>query len=238
MRLRGWSKFELGWLVSFSAVALLLSLLWRDTLFGFTVFLSGVICVVLAAKGNIWTYSYGIYNSLAYAWVSYQNGLYGETMLNALYYFPMQIVGWFLWQKNMSGSSVRMRKLSARSAWAVLAISVIGTAGYGYWLSTLPGQNTPFMDALTNTLSIIAMILMAQRYSEQWTLFIVVNAVSVVMWGYRLLAGNPDAATMVLMWGAYLVNSVYGFRLWNLGAAAQPDAAKPTAAQESGGITG
>lgn len=231
--------FEITWLTLFSAVSVILSLAWKDTLLGFSVFLSGVICVVLAAKGNIWTYGFGIYNSLAYAYVSYLNGLYGETMLNSLYYFPMQIVGWLLWKKRMKGSTVFMRKLTLKGIIAVVILCIAGTAGYGYWLSTLSGQNTPYIDAFTNVLSVIAMILMAQRYREQWGLFILINIVSIVMWSYRLVNGSQDAATMVVMWSAYLINSVYGLMNWSKGVTiAEPNDEDNKVLQGNRGVTG
>lgn len=217
MKIKGWNLFEIIWLTLFTLVSIVLSVVWKDTILGFSVFLSGVICVVLAAKGNIWTYGFGIYNSLTYAYVSYLNGLYGETMLNALYYFPMQIVGWLLWKKRMQGNTVEMRKLSTKGIVGIAILCIAGTAAYGYWLSTLSGQNTPYVDALTNVLSVMAMLLMAQRYREQWGLFILINVVSIVMWSYRLVNGSQDAATMVAMWSAYLVNSVYGFASWSRG---------------------
>ncbi len=96
MKIKGWSLFEIVWLVSFSAVAIVLSLVWKDTLFGFSVFLTGIICVVLAAKGNIWTYGFEIYNSLSYAYVSYLSGLFGETMLNALVAIVMRMFFWLI----------------------------------------------------------------------------------------------------------------------------------------------
>lgn len=54
--LKNWNLFELVWLGVFSAVAIVLTVLWKDNLFGFTVFITGILCVVFAAKGNIFTY--------------------------------------------------------------------------------------------------------------------------------------------------------------------------------------
>jgi nicotinamide mononucleotide transporter len=219
MRRRGWTPFEIGWLAVFCLVAAVLSILWRDTLFGFSVFVTGVVCVVLAAKGNLWTYAFGAYNSLAYAWVAFAAGLYGEVMLNAVYYFPMQLVGWMLWRRRMGDHSVVMRKMGLRRSLTVAVGGAVAVAGYGFWLSGFAGQNTPYIDSLTNVLSVMAMVLMALRFREQWVLFILVNAVSAVMWGIRLGAGSAEAATMLVMWSAYLVNSLYGLWNWSRGAA-------------------
>lgn len=218
MRIRGWHPFEIVWLCSFSLISVVLSIVWQDSLFGLTVFFTGVVCVVLAAKGSIWTYAFGAYNTLGYAWVSYVSGLYGETMLNALFFFPMQIIGWLLWKNRMADTEVKMRQMPLKRMMFLFAGCTLAVIAYGTWLSTLPGQQTPYLDAVTNVLSVFAMILMALRFREQWGLWIVVNVVSITMWSLRLFDGSPDAGTMVVMWSAYLVNSVYGWVRWSKGA--------------------
>lgn len=218
MRVMGWNIFELIWLTVFSAAAISLSILWKDSIFGFSVFITGVLCVVLAAKGNIWTYYFGMYNSIAYAWLSYQNGLYGETMLNALFFVPMNIVGWFAWHRKMEDKAVSMRKLTLKGFLLAVLLCAAGTLLYGYWLSTLKGQNSAYIDAFTNSASITATIIMILRYREQWLFYFSINALSIVMWSLRLAQGSSNAATMVIMWSAYLINSIYGFYVWNKGS--------------------
>ena len=50
---------------------------------------TGVACVVCTGKGKLSAYIFGVVNCVLYAIISYQAKLYGETMLNALYYVPM-----------------------------------------------------------------------------------------------------------------------------------------------------
>ena len=61
--------------------------------------IAGVTCVVLVAKGSIWNYAFGLVNATLYALISYKAALYGDAALNALYYLPMQFVGWWQWRK-------------------------------------------------------------------------------------------------------------------------------------------
>jgi nicotinamide mononucleotide transporter len=97
---------------------------------------------------------------------------------------------------------------------------VIGVLAMGFGLSLIPGQNTPYIDATTNVLSIVATILMVRRFREQWLLYIVLNIFTIAMWTIRSINGSPDGAMMIVMWSAYLVNAVYGFIVWNHGARA------------------
>ena len=46
--------------------------------------ITGVLCVVLVAKGSIWNYAFGLVNVSLYALISYKASLYGDAALNAL----------------------------------------------------------------------------------------------------------------------------------------------------------
>ena len=67
--------------------------------------ITGVLCVVLVAKGSIWNYAFGLVNVSLYAWISYKAALYGDAGLNALYYLPMQFIGWWQWRKRGAAMS-------------------------------------------------------------------------------------------------------------------------------------
>ncbi len=213
-----WNAFEIIWLILFCAVAITITIATKDNPFGFTVFLSGVLCVVLVAKGNIMNYIVGTYNTIGYAWLAWGNGLFGEVGLNILFYLPMNVIGFFMWRKHVDNGTVTMRKLSVKWVCFLSAVSGVCIAGLGFALSLLTTQNTPYIDATTNVLSVVATILMVRRYREQWVAYIILNVFSVVMWAFRALSGSPEGPLMIVMWSAYLVNAFYGFYNWNKGA--------------------
>ncbi|WP_438445074.1 nicotinamide riboside transporter PnuC [Gorillibacterium sp. sgz5001074] len=215
--LKGWNLFELAWLGLFSAVAIVLTILMKDTFFGFTVFITGVLCVVLAAKGSLMTYVYGMYNTFGYAYLAYTNGLYGELMLNLLFFVPMNAIGFYMWKNHRHGGKLAMRQMSRRNLLLVAAACLAGTLGLGFGLSFIASQNSPYIDALTTVLSVAATFLMVYRFKEQWLLYIVLNMFTVLLWVIRMIDGSPDGGMMIVMWGAYLVNAVYGYYTWNKG---------------------
>ena len=89
MKIKSWNLYEIIWLALFSMVAITLTIVWKYTIFGFSVFITGVLCVILAAKGNLWTYIFGMYNTFGYAYLAFTNGLFGEMGLNLLFFAPM-----------------------------------------------------------------------------------------------------------------------------------------------------
>lgn len=217
-KLKNWTIYEIIWLFLFSLIAIVLTLMWQDTLFGFSVFITGVLCVVLAAKGNIFTYIFGMYNTLGYAYLAYNNGLYGELGLNMLFFVPMNIVGFIMWRRYVENGKLRMLQMKKSNFILLVFACGLTILGLGFGLSFIPGQNSPYIDATTNVLSVVATILMVKRYKEQWLLYIVLNFFTIIMWTLRTVNGSSDGPMMIVMWSAYLINAIYGFTVWHKGA--------------------
>lgn len=209
-----WTMFEKCWLLLSSALIVGLSLVWGDSLLAIFSSLAGVISVVLCAKGKIENYAFGLFQAVTYAYICFKAQIYGEVMYNILM-VPMIIIGIISWKKNMEAdeAEVKARNLTAKG-WVVVSVgSVAAVAAYSLILKML-GGNFALVDSTSTTLSVIATILMLARYSEQWLMWIVVNVVSVVLWVMALAKGDSSAVTLVVMWSAYLFNSVYGYVNW------------------------
>ena len=185
--------------------------------------ITGVLCVVLVAKGSIWNYAFGLVNVSLYALISYKASLYGDAALNALYYLPMQFIGWWQWRKRgaavseaqAEGQGVQVK--ARRFSWsqrALLAVGCTAAVIVGGFILKHFGDPQPLKDSTTTVLSIIAQALMALAFMEQWALWIITNIVSVVMWCVCVARGEAHAAVMVIMWVFYLLNSINGFRVW------------------------
>ena len=212
--LTGWKAWEIAWMAIACAVIIGLSIYWGDTLMGIISATTGVICVVATGKGKLMAYFFGLINCALYAIISYQAKYYGETMLNALYYVPMQFVGYFVWKKHMNSETHEVKK--RHMPWKIRGLSalaiVAGTWLYGMLLSYL-GGNMPYVDAFTTVCSVIAMIVSVGMYSEQWWIWVVVDVFTVYLWFVDFRAGNDNLATL-LMWIIYLGNAVIMLIKW------------------------
>lgn len=206
--LSGWNKFELLWLFVACAIITGLSIYWKDTAMGIISATTGVACVVLTGKGKLSAYVFGLVNCLLYAIIAYKAKLYGETMLNALYYIPMQFVGFYIWNKHMNKENHEVKKIHMKNKnrilWALAMI--LGTVIYGFILKAL-GDAMPFVDSFTTVSSVIAMIVSVKMYAEQWWIWILVDVFSVYMWWCNFTVGSDNLATL-LMWVVYLVNAI------------------------------
>jgi len=227
---RTWNLFEVAWLFVFCLIAVVLTILSKDTWIGFTAFITGVICVVLTAKGSIWSFWWGYVNILTYAYVAYTNGLYGEMGLNLCFFLPSNIIGLIMWKHNVKKAGhLVMRRLSMGWNWALGAICILSSAAMGFLLALIPGQNTPYIDATTNVLSIAATFLMMWRFREQWACWLTLDIFTIIMWAIRWVNNSPEGPLMTIMWSAYLINAFYGWYNWSKGAKEEADRCVHTA---------
>lgn len=210
----GWTKFEIFWLFTISTIITGLSIYFQDGVLGIISSLTGIICVVCTGKGKLSAYIFGLINTALYAYIAYQAQYYGEVMLNALYYVPMQFVGFYLWDKHMNSESneVIKTKMNFKGQLITLILSIISIYIYGLFLQKL-GGNLPFVDSASTCLSVIAMILSVKRYMEQWLLWIVIDVITIIMWCIDFMNGGSDMATL-LMWCVYLGNAIVMFIKW------------------------
>ena len=212
-KFNGWSLFEISWLLISTIVMIGLSIVWKDSLISLVSGVTGIIGVVLCAKGKIHTYYFSIINVFLYALLCLQNKLYGEVMLNLLYFIPMNIIGFYLWkkQKNDDGT-VKARSLTVKG-YIIMVVGLVVSISLYYQLLKGLGGNLQLVDSITTMTSVVAIILQVLRYKEQWTLWIIINIASVIMW--TMLLNTPNGSiTMIIMWAAYLINSIYGYFNW------------------------
>lgn len=231
--LKGWTRYELIWLVVATTTIVTLGFMWQDTLLGMISSISGILCVIMAAKGKIATFFFGVIQAATYAYISFGYGLYGEAMLNAFFFLPFQFIGFWLWRKNrntenkVSGEDVYAKRLTLKQ-WAVLIpVIIVSIIGYALILTSMDAQQVR-LDSAAVVLSVFAQFLMTFRYAEQWVMWIIINVLTITMWFLTLVQQNGNDWTVFAMWCAFLVNSIYGYINWR--KLAKNQQAQPTGA--------
>lgn len=221
--LSGWTFFEKVWLTIFTAINVYLFFAFDDTIVGLTASLTGMLCVVLVAKGRISNYAFGAVNTALYAYIAYNAQIYGDFMLNAFFYFPIQFIGFYMWNKHkikkQTETVVKAERLTV-DGW--IKLSIITFCSWALYAVILTGINGAQvgLDSATTVLSIIAQFLMLKRFAEQWIIWITVNVLSIVMW-LNVFLTNGESVTILVMWSAFLVNSIYGWIKWKNAAKEQ-----------------
>jgi len=213
--LSGWGKFERIIFPLEIVLIIMLSIYMNDSKIALLSAICGISYTILAGKGKISCYLFGLSGTLCYAFISFKNGLFGNLLLYALYYFPMQIVGIFKWKKYLQKDTQVIIKtrldLKSRILYIVAAIFFSLMV---YFILKYFHDKSPLIDSITSVLSIIGLILTVKRCIEQWYVWFIVNGLSVIMWIEAYLNGSNCFAT-IIMWGTYFILSIYFLRNWS-----------------------
>lgn len=213
--LSGWGKIERIVFPLEILLIIAISLYIGDNKIALISAVCGISYTILAGKGKISCFLFGLTGTLCYAYIAYKNQIYGNVFLYACYYFPMQVLGIFRWRKHLDKTSGGIVKaylpLKSRFVYGVLAV---GLSAVFYFGLKLTGDSTPFMDAVTTVFSVGGLVLTVKRCVEQWYFWLVVNALSTVMWILAYLNGSNCLAT-VFMWGTYLILTFYFLYVWH-----------------------
>lgn len=205
----GWKPFELAWLFLFLAAQIFAYVQAPDSLLAMISGIAGILCVVFVGKGKISNYLFGLIFAYTYFYVALDNKFYGEMTTTLYVYIPAQFIGYFLWKQNMQSQDkvkvVEAKFLTVKGWLTLINAVLIGSLAFISILKTTDGQSVS-LDGVTTVLVVAAQLLMILRYSEQWILWIIINILSIWLWA--------ETPAMYLMYGAYLLNSVYGYYNW------------------------
>lgn len=210
--LNGYTLFDKGFMLGMLLLQIIVFVLNPDSVIGIVSGISGVISVVLCAKGKMSFYFIGFIQTISYLYLAFDNKFYGEVIENVFYLVTM-VWGIFVWKKHMEVDENGSRQVKTKN-FTILqwVLSVIGTSIctviMGYWLTTI-GSQQAYTDACTNVLAIFAQLLMIRRYKEQWLWWLVIDILCIKMW---FVAGNWS---MVAMYVAWTINCIYGWYNWN-----------------------
>ncbi len=170
--------------------------------------LTGVACVWLVARQNLWTWPLGLANNLFWALLFFRARLYADSTLQGLF-FALGIYGWWRWLRpRADGSGAAVRRTRAGEWWGQLAAVAGATLLIAAWLDRATDSPAPLADAAVLTLSLAATWGQAHKLLESWWIWIAVDVVSVPLYVSRGL--YPTA----LVYGLFGGLCVVGLRAW------------------------
>lgn len=150
--------------------------------------LFGLISVYFASRANILTWSTGIVNEVFLFILFFQVHLYADMFLQ-VYFFIVTIYGWYNWNATTAENKIEATNTKAR--WLITVIIIVGSLLSGFIIKNihlyLPGYFKvaaayPFTDSFVMVLSIVATVLLAKKKIENWHLWILVDAICVVLY--------------------------------------------------------
>lgn len=177
-------------------------------------FTLSLICVALNAYGHILTWPLMIASSAAYAWVFQDAKLFGDAWLQGVFIL-LAIYAWKTWSKstqteganNSSSSSFKRMPRSwyliGSLCWSGLFLII------HYLLVNHTSSDVPLIDAFLTAGSLLATYMSAQKWLENWLVWIFVNSFYIALYIYK------DLHLTALLYGLFIVLAVLGWIQWS-----------------------
>jgi nicotinamide mononucleotide transporter len=168
----------------------------------------GILSVWFARKENILVYPTGIINVLIYVYLSFKAGLYALMGIN-FFYFIMSVYGWYSWTHKGTN-----RQLLAIT-WCNLTYHLINVIALVFFFVLLrhilmhfTDSTVPNLDALTTSIFIVSMWLMARKKVENWIGWIVGDIICIPLYASKGLVFTS------VQYIVFLIIAVMGFIEW------------------------
>ena len=181
----------------------------------------GLIYLWLEFKASIWLWLVSIIMPIVHGYLYWARGLYADFGME-VYYVLAAVYGYAMWRwAKRSRRNVETQNLASPVEGElpithfplrrVLPVALITLALWGmiYWiLITFTDSSVPICDSFTTALSMVALWALAQKYAEQWLLWLVVDAVCTILYIYKQI---PFTACL---YAFYTVMAILGYRQW------------------------
>jgi nicotinamide mononucleotide transporter len=160
---------------------------WVQNWLEATGLVSGLLCVLLLIRENIWNWPIGLLYSLVSVVVFYRSRLYADLALH-VFYVTMNAYGWYYWvfaKRPPDSPVVPVTKTPIRMVLA-LTVAVVGATGaLGWFLTNRTDAAVPYWDSATTTMSFAAMWLTTRKHIENWIVWLVVDVISTGIYVYK-----------------------------------------------------
>ena len=169
-------------------------------------FATGAVSVWLVVRESIWTWPVGIANNLVFIVLFLEARLYADMALQFVY-VAMSIGGWLYWGSGGRAGRRRIGRVAVPEAAAVTVVTLAATYGLTLYLRSVD-DSAPFLDALTTSLSLAAMYLMARKLLENWFVWIAADIIYIPLYAWK------ELALTAVLYGVFLAMCVRGAVAW------------------------
>lgn len=171
---------------------------------------SGLLCVWLTVRENIWCWPLGLIQVSLYVWIFYQAKLYSDFVLHIIYIF-LQFYGWYSWMfgGGPMHENLSVSRLSGVGSGLAVVMTFLATFFWGLGMEHYTDAALPYWDAFTTMASLMAQWLLTRKKLESWLFWIAVDVVAIGVYYYKGL--YPTAG----LYAVFLFLATAGFWNWS-----------------------
>lgn len=211
-----WKPFDYIFLFGLLGIQLLMTPFMIDSgmSIGWNVFVLsasfiGTLATIICAKGKMSYYVWGFIQTAMFLILNLELRLWVESA-EQVYYLITMVVGVFVWKKNLNKDTAEIKAKNFTVVKFVLTVLGLVVASIViYNIDVALGGTAPLLDTLSLSIAIIANLLCAMCYKEQWILWFVLDIIQTILY---FVIGQPMMAIMYIAW---TINCIYGWYNWN-----------------------
>ena len=178
-------------------------------------FVTGGVCVLLAARRNIWNFPIGILNNVVFFVVFAGAALYADAGLQVVF-LVLAVMGWVGWLRHRGRDDKALVVSTPRRAILPMALATVAlTAVIAFALHFYTDSTTEIADAATTAVSLVAQYMLNRRWIENWFVWIAVDVAYVALY---LSKGLVITGGLYVLFIAFCVVGYVG---WTKARAAQ-----------------
>ena len=180
---------------------------WLEVL-AFVLALLNVVCNAMEVH---WGWPLTMLASALYVWLFYASGLYGEAGVN-IFFALTALWGWWQWlrghRRPRDPAPLAVARLP-RTVWPrwLLAQALLWLL-CSVVLLRWTDSTVPWADGFVTAGSVLGTVLLGRKYLENWLVWLIVNAASVVLFAYKGLT------LTVLLYVIFFALAWWGWRSW------------------------
>lgn len=171
----------------------------------------GVLCLFFLIRQSLWAWPVGIAMTGLYALIFFDVRLYSDFGLQ-LIFCALQAYGWWYWLAHRDQAKAQSRApvltLSPLQILPWLAVGAVGALGLGLAMDRFTNADLPFWDAATTSFSLVAQLMLARKYLENWLVWIGVDIVAIGVYAYKGLMLTSG------LYALFLVMCLWGYWQW------------------------
>jgi nicotinamide mononucleotide transporter len=169
--------------------------------------ITGLLCVYLAAKNNIWNWPFAIISVVIYIFIFFEAHLFADMGLQ-VYFLAMNIYGWYYWSKK---PATEKKTPVARITKKEIILSAIAIVVFTFILGSLLKYTTasyPYLDSFCTACSLVAQVFLARKVLENWLIWIFVDIIYVGIYLFK------DLHLTAVMYAIYVGIALMGYIDW------------------------
>jgi len=158
--------------------------------------------VWLTTKNNIWCWPTGIIGVIFYFFIFYTDKDWANSSLQTLFIIQ-SVYGWLKWNKKEKDIRLSDPILISINISLTMFLSF-----FFYILNTMFNGNLTTLDSITTSLSIVGMVLLANRKLESWFWWMVADVF------YIMLFIQSSHYPSALVYFIFLILTIFGYKSW------------------------